>query len=85
LGFCTYNISLIVAKGVFDDDFDELMISTCSNSCQLVPLLPIFISILFHHYKELMRCTKEAKEMLEVNVNNDNNIMMIEQEKPQET
>jgi hypothetical protein len=26
---------------------------SCSNSVQLVPLYPIVISILFHHYKEL--------------------------------
>jgi hypothetical protein len=49
-------------------DFDEmwdiakLYVSACSNSCQLVPLHPIFISILFHHYKELLQCIREVEE-----------------------
>jgi hypothetical protein len=39
----------------FDDMFDipRLYITACSNSVQLVPVQPIFISILFHHYKQL--------------------------------
>jgi hypothetical protein len=42
----------------FDDMFDisRLYISACSNSVQLVPLHPIMISILFHHYKQLTEC-----------------------------
>jgi hypothetical protein len=37
----------------FDDLFDvpKLYITACSNSVQLVPLHPIVMSILFHHYK----------------------------------
>jgi hypothetical protein len=37
----------------FDDVFDvpKLYIIACSNSAQLVPLHPIVMSILFHHYK----------------------------------
>lgn len=39
----------------FDEMFDisRLYISACSNSVQLVALHPIFMSILFHRYKEL--------------------------------
>jgi hypothetical protein len=39
----------------FDEmwDIPKLYITACSNSVQLVPLHPIMISILFHHYKEL--------------------------------
>ncbi len=37
-------------------DIPKLYISACSNSVQLVPLHPIIISILFHHYKELLEC-----------------------------
>ena len=39
----------------FDEmwDIPRLYVSACSNSVQLVPLHPIFISVLFHHYKEL--------------------------------
>ena len=42
-------------KRDFDDMFEtpKLYISACSNSCQLVPLHPIVMSILYDHYKEL--------------------------------
>jgi hypothetical protein len=40
----------------------------CSNSVQLVPLHPIVISILFHHYKELKEFISEV-EMIEYRVN----------------
>jgi len=55
----------------FDDMFDipRLYLSACSNSVQLVPLHPIIMSILFHHYKELFECMKEV-EQLEAKVNN---------------
>ena len=55
-------------------DFDEMLdiprlyVSACSNSVQLVPLHPIVISILFHHYKELKECISEV-EMIENRVN----------------
>jgi hypothetical protein len=50
--------------------FDEMWelkfyISACSNSVQLVPLYPIIISILFHHYKELMKCISEVEQIEE--------------------
>jgi hypothetical protein len=40
----------------FDEmwDIPRLYVSACSNSVQLVPLHPIIIPILFHHYKELL-------------------------------
>ncbi len=49
----------------FDDMFDilRLYITACSNSVQLVPLHPIFISILFHHYKELMELKAQVQQM----------------------
>ena len=49
----------------FDDMFDipKLYISACSNSVQLVPLHPIIMSILFHHYKELNECIKQVEQM----------------------
>ena len=49
----------------FDEmsDIPRLYVSACSNSVQLVPLHPIVISILFHHYKELLECIKEIEEM----------------------
>lgn len=55
----------------FDDmwDIPKLYISACSNSVQLVPLQPIVISILFHHYKELKECLSGV-EQIEANVNN---------------
>jgi hypothetical protein len=42
-------------------DIPRLYIPACSNSVQLVPLHPIFISILFHHYKELLECKREVE------------------------
>ena len=49
----------------FDDMFDipRLYLSACSNSTQLVPLHPIIMSILFHHYKELIQLTYEVEQM----------------------
>jgi hypothetical protein len=50
-------------KREFDDMWDvaRLYISACSNSVQLVPLHPIVMSILFHHYKELLECKREVE------------------------
>ena len=52
-------------KEVFDEmwDIPRLYASVCSNSCQLVPLHPIIISILFHHYKELKECVSEVERI----------------------
>lgn len=60
-------------KKDFDDMFDtpKLYISACSNSCQLVPLHPIVMSILYHHYKELKECIKQV-EQIEARVNRSN-------------
>ncbi len=49
-------------------DIPRLYASACSNSVQLVPLHPIIISILFHHYKELKECISEV-EQIEAKVN----------------
>jgi hypothetical protein len=40
----------------FDDmwDIPRSYLPACSNSISLVPFHPIAISILFHHYKELI-------------------------------
>src|ERR687895_52191 len=46
-------------------DIPRLYVSACSNSVQLVPLHPIIISILFHHYKELKECISEVERMIE--------------------
>jgi len=54
----------------FDEmwDIPRLYVSACSNSCQLVPLHPIMMSILFHHYKDLKECLSEV-EQIESRVN----------------
>src|SRR5215212_1333568 len=48
----------------FDDMFDiaQLYISACSNCVLLVPLHPIVMSILFHHYKELIQLRSEEEQ-----------------------
>ena len=70
----------------FDDmwDIPRLYASACSNSCQLVPLQPIIMSILFHHYKELLQCIREVEE-LGAKVNVKENVIystINEQEEP---
>src|ERR687886_1811188 len=55
----------------FDDmwDIPRSYLPSCSNAVSLVPFHPIVISILFHHYKELIEISKlieeEAKEKKE--------------------
>jgi hypothetical protein len=44
-------------------DIPRLYITACSNSVQLVPVQPIFISILFHHYKQLMELKAQVEQM----------------------
>jgi hypothetical protein len=44
-------------------DIPRLYLSACSNSVQLVPLHPIIMSILFHHYKELIQLISEVENM----------------------
>jgi hypothetical protein len=65
----------------FDDMFDipRLYLSACSNSVQLVPLHPIIMSILFHHYKELTEIISDV-EQIEAKVNNSKQRVMIKEE-----
>jgi hypothetical protein len=60
-------------RNQFDGMFDipRLYLSACSNSVQLVPLHPIIMSILFHHYKELKQCISEL-ERIEGKVKSEN-------------
>jgi hypothetical protein len=52
-------------KKAFDEmwDIPKLYVMVCSSYCHLVPLHPIIMSILFHHYKELKQCIKEVEQM----------------------
>jgi hypothetical protein len=45
----------------FDDMFEipRLYISACSGAVSLVRIHPIFMSILFHHYRELMKIAQQ--------------------------
>jgi hypothetical protein len=54
-------------------DIPRLYLSACSNSVQLVPLHPIIMSILFHHYKELIRLISEVEQMNEATATIANN------------
>ncbi len=45
-------------------DIPQLYVSACSNSVQLVPLHPIIISILFHHFEELKECISEVDQIV---------------------
>ena len=46
-------------------DIPRLYITACSNSIQLVLLHPICISILFHHYKQLMELKVQVEHVKE--------------------
>jgi hypothetical protein len=75
-------------KRDFDDMWDiaRLYISACSNSVQLVPLQPIIVSILFHHYKELKECAEEVEEIImTMDAKVNNTTLMMEKEKLQKT
>ncbi len=54
-----------VGTHLFNDIWENrrLYASACSNSCQFVPLQPIIISILLHHYKELKKCMFEVEQL----------------------
>jgi hypothetical protein len=43
-------------------DIPRSYLPACSNSVSLVPFHPIAISILFHHYKELIEISKLIEE-----------------------
>jgi hypothetical protein len=60
-------------------DIPRLYTLACSNSCQLVPLHPIIMSILFHHYKELKERISEV-ERIEARANNKNKEFTKEEE-----
>src|SRR5215203_2826567 len=57
----------------FDQMFDipRLYLSACSNSVQLVPLHPIVMSVLFHHYKELIQLSSEIEQIEATRVNSN--------------
>jgi hypothetical protein len=65
----------------FDGMFDipRHYLSACSNSVQLVPLHPIIMSILFHHYKELTEIISEV-EQVEAKVNSKKKGLMTKEE-----
>jgi hypothetical protein len=45
-------------------DIPRFYISACSYSVQYVRLYPILMSILFHHYKQLLECTSQVEQMM---------------------
>jgi hypothetical protein len=65
----------------FDDMFDtpRLYISACFNSVQLVPLHPIIMSILVHHYRELKEYINQVGHM-EAKVNSSKKKDLIKKE-----
>ncbi len=60
-------------KKAFDEmwNIPRLYTMACSGSVSLVPFHPIAMSILFHHYKELLEC-REHVQLLMDDSNNDN-------------
>jgi hypothetical protein len=74
-------------KKQFDEMFDipRLYLSACSNSVQLVPLHPIIISILFHHYKELKKCISVVERIGTKVYTNNKELMIKEQEEARTT
>jgi hypothetical protein len=39
--------------------------SVCSYSANPIRIHPIFMSIIFHHYKQLTKLTEQVKKMIE--------------------
>jgi actin-related protein len=70
----------------FDDmwDIPRLYLSACSNSVQLVPLHPIIMSILFHHYKELIQLVSEVEQMEEATIINNSKQRLMKDVKKEE-
>ena len=62
-------------RKMFDEmwDIPRLYVSACSNSVQLVPLHPLIISILSHHYKESKECIYEFIRIAVNRGSNNNN------------
>ena len=60
-------------------DTPRLYISACSNSVQLVPLHPIIMSILVHHYRELKEYINQVGHM-EAKVNSSKKKDLIKKE-----
>ena len=44
-------------------DIPRSYLPACSNAVSSVPLQPIMISILFHHYKELTELNAQVEQM----------------------
>lgn len=65
-------------------DIPRLYVMACSNSCQLVPFHPIAMSILFHHYKELLECCKQVELMMNEENNGNNNLIRLLLQQSQE-
>ena len=51
-------------RKIFDDMFaiSHLYNSACSYSAKYVRIQPIFMSIIFHHYKQLLQLTYRAAD-----------------------
>ena len=50
-------------RKIFDEMFSisHLYNSTCSYAAKPIRIQPIFMSIIFHHYKKLMTLSKQIK------------------------
>ena len=73
-------------RKMFDEmwDIPRLYASACSNSCQLVPLHPIVISILFHHYKELKECISEVGRIETSGYTENKRLVIMDEEEEEE-
>ena len=61
-------------------DIPRLYLTACSNSVQLVPLHPIIMSILFHHYKELIQLSSEVEQIAGATANSKKRLAIKEEE-----
>jgi hypothetical protein len=61
-------------RKIFDDmfDFSILYNSASSYSAKYVRIHPIFMSIIFHHYKQLLTMSEELNQAEEMNGSPDN-------------
>jgi hypothetical protein len=54
-------------RKIFDDMFSiaHMYNSVCYYSANPIRIHPIFMSIIFHHYKQLTKLTEQVKKMIE--------------------
>ncbi len=64
-------VHILESENVFDEMFSiaHLYNSASSYTAKPIHIQPIFMSIIFHHYKQLARLSREIEEVKRMNDN----------------